>query len=303
MQLRMLIEDLRPEEREIARRAAAMGIDLSVERLNQLRWPAVNTCSEPSTVLIRIPSFYHRVQASAMLEYAGHAVYNASWQLGTFGQKAVACVWFDRHQLPGIPTFACFNVASAVESARLLRYPVIVKPSIGGFGRLVHWIETERELIQAYEYLDAYAPKTLSTRVVQKALDVRTDIRVVILDGRVIAVMERVLPGAKARNISRGGMGRRHELTVKEAEVVSRVSTTVGRGFFGVDILTDQNGKPYLCEVNAVCQFTETARVCGTDIAGELLSTLMEHNDPGNDKRLGHMDATTARNDLWPELG
>lgn len=276
MQLKMLIEELRPEEKEIALRAAAMGVDLSIERLTQLRWPAVNIADERSAVLIRIPSFYHRVQASSMLECAGHAVYNASWQLSTFGQKALACVWFDKHKLPGIPTSVCFSVDSAVESARFLGYPVIIKPSIGGFGRLVHWIETERELIQAYEYLDAYAPKTLSTRIVQKALDVKTDIRVVILDGRIVAVMERMLPGAKIRNISRGGTGRRHDLTNKEAAVISRLSTAVGRGFFGVDILTDQNGEPYLCEVNAVCQFAETARVCGIDIAGELLSTLAQ---------------------------
>lgn len=277
MQLRMVIEEIRPEEKEIARRAAAMGVDLSIERLNQLRWPVACAANERSTILIRIPSFYHRVQASSILECAGHTVYNASWQLGTFGQKALACVWFDRHRLPGIPTFVCFSIDSAVESARLLRYPVVVKPSIGGFGRLVHWIETERELIQAYEYLDAYAPKTLSTRIVQKALDVKTDVRVVILDGRIVAVMERMLPGARIKNISRGGTGRCHDLTCKEAELISRLSTAVGRGFFGVDILTDQSGEPHLCEVNAVCQFSETARVCGVDIAGELLSALVKH--------------------------
>ena len=290
MQLKMLIEDLRPEEKEIARRADSMGIPLPTERVDRLCWPAADAAAEPSTFLIRVPGFYSRVQSSALLECAGHTVYNAPWQLTTFGQKSLSSIWFARHRLPAIPTYVCFRVDTAVAAAQSLGYPVVLKPSIGGFGKLVHWIETERELIQAYEYLEAYAPKTLSTSIVQKALEVKTDLRVVILEGRALAVMERALPGAKVRNISRGATGRGHDLTRQESDVISRLTRVIGPGFFGVDILTDQTGQAYLCEVNAVCGFAEAARVSGVDIAGELLHTLTQHSKA----RRGEVDSVTT---------
>ena len=227
--------------------------------------------SPGSPCLIRVHGYFAACQVGAYLEQRGIRVLNAAAHVELFGQKVKTDGWLLEHEVSPIPGGFAFSKETAGALADGLGYPVVMKPNIGGFGHLVHWIDTARNLASACDQLAEFAPAHHRTFYLQKALDVARDVRVLLLHGKVVCAVRRNHRRETANNLSRGRGGTPHDLLAEEREVVSRLGEELRRGFFGIDLLTDTEGRVYVCELNAVCRFVETSRISGIDVAGRLL--------------------------------
>ena len=101
--------------------------------------------------------------------------------------------------------------------------------------------------------------------------------RVFVLRGRVIeAVQFTPAPNEFRTNRShRRGMSR-EPLPAHLARIAVQAAAAVGVGFGGVDILIDQEGRPWVTEVNSPCSFQRTVKAFGSPIALEVLRALLE---------------------------
>jgi len=100
-----------------------------------------------------------------------------------------------------------------------------------------------------------------------------TDLRLLILGGRVLAAMRRRSESGDWRtNVARGGVG--EVITVDDAttQLGIKAAHACGTDVAGVDVLIGKDGLPYVLEVNAVPGWRELARVTQMDIAAEVLS-------------------------------
>ena len=52
---------------------------------------------------------------------------------------------------------------------------------------------------------------------------------------------------------------------------MERLGELTATDFLGVDVLVDQDGQPFVCDVNPVCGFRESVRVTGIDVAAEVI--------------------------------
>ena len=78
----------------------------------------------------------------------------------------------------------------------------------------------------------------------------KTDIRAIVVGGRVVSAMERTGVKDFRANLSQGGSGRKVTLTADQEQMCVRASEALSLSFSGVDLMIDQDGKAYVIEVN-----------------------------------------------------
>jgi ribosomal protein S6--L-glutamate ligase len=105
-----------------------------------------------------------------------------------------------------------------------------------------------------------------------------SDIRVLVVDGKVAAAMKRqALPGEFRSNLHRGGMGTNYYLTKDEKKVALRATEILGLKVAGVDLLQSDEG-PMILEVNASPGLEGIENVTGSDIAGRIINYIEQEH-------------------------
>jgi [lysine-biosynthesis-protein LysW]---L-2-aminoadipate ligase len=231
-----------------------------------------------SVVIVRTSSYFRGCAITSWLEGRKHPLLNSFEALALFGVKSRTDGWLHKNGLPAIPSLVCLGNSSIEAAWKHLGFPMVVKPDIGGFGKRVHLARDELELRQISESIFELAPSYQRYVYAQKYCDIKHDLRVFILDGKVLAVIERVNDKtiSISKNVAQGGSGICHALDKTEEELVEKVAQALPPGYFGVDILVTRNGECFVCEINAACKFSETAKVTGVDIASKIVEAAIE---------------------------
>ena len=98
-----------------------------------------------------------------------------------------------------------------------------------------------------------------------------SDLRVFIVDGQIVASMERrARPGEFRSNLHRGATSRRIHLTEEERKAARKAAELMNLKVAGVDILRSDHG-PLVLEVNASPGLEGIEGTTGTDIAGKII--------------------------------
>ncbi|HEX9262675.1 MAG TPA: RimK family alpha-L-glutamate ligase [Candidatus Bathyarchaeia archaeon] len=173
----------------------------------------------------------------------------------------------------GVPvprTIATENVAEALKAFSELGGDVVVKPIFGSRGmgatRIVDAdiADTVFKAITFHHgviYLQEFVPHGHS------------DIRVFVVDGRVIAAMRRVAEGWKT-NYSRGARPAPVTLSKEFEEIAVKAARAVGCKVAGVDILEGPDG-PKIVDVNSQPGWKGLQAVTKVNIANEIVSFML----------------------------
>lgn len=106
-----------------------------------------------------------------------------------------------------------------------------------------------------------------------------SDIRVLVIGGRVVAAMKRVAQAGDFRaNIHRGATGIAVKLTAEQERVALRAVKILGLSVAGVDLLEGKE-RPILLEVNSSPGFQGLEKATGLDIAGEMVRHVVSLGD------------------------
>ncbi len=98
-----------------------------------------------------------------------------------------------------------------------------------------------------------------------------TDIRVFVVDGAIVASMQRQAAEGEFRsNLHRGGTARMVRLTPQEQSLALRACEVLGLGIAGVDILRGK-GKSYVLEVNASPGLEGIEGTTGVNVAARIV--------------------------------
>lgn len=150
--------------------------------------------------------------------------------------------------------------------------PLVVKLLEGTQGIGVVLAETRKaaqSTIQAFRQLDA---NLLVQEFIGEA-DGR-DIRAFVVNGRVVAAMQRTAPPGEFRaNIHRGGSSQPIDLTDQESELAVQAADTLGLDVAGVDLLRSDRG-PLVLEINSSPGLEGIEASSGEDVAGQIVDHL-----------------------------
>lgn len=155
-----------------------------------------------------------------------------------------------------------------------LSFPLVLKRPQGALGRWNRLARTPYQLEQAVSELIVEGPTLLlAQEAVVKALG--RSLRVVVLDGRVLAATELAARDGEWRsNGALGSVGRDVHLPEEAEQLAARAAAAVGLRYAGVDLLAS-GGEHVALEVNAGSPFDGAERRTGRNIAAELLRALL----------------------------
>ncbi len=174
--------------------------------------------------------------------------------------------------LPPLYPKQAMDLRALEEAVGALGLPLVVKEAKGSFGSQVHLVETMEDLT---DIATSLADKRLLAQEFIRSSRGR-DRRLHVVDGEVVAAMERRSAHDFRANLSAGGVGFPYVPSEPERELAIEAARAVGAVNAGVDLLIDSHDRGALvCEVNANAHIWRLSAISGVDVAHEVVSRLL----------------------------
>ena len=164
--------------------------------------------------------------------------------------------------------------------------PVIIKLARGTHGNGVVLAETKKaakSVLQAFYLTNEDGTNIMVQEYIKESAG--TDIRAVVVGGRVVASMKRQsLDDDFRSNLHKGGTGTKVRLTSEERQMCIKAARAMGLAVAGVDLMRSERG-PLILEVNASPGFG-IEKVTGRDVAGRIIDYVEQNakRKPKKDK-------------------
>jgi ribosomal protein S6--L-glutamate ligase len=159
--------------------------------------------------------------------------------------------------------------------------PLIIKVARGTHGNGVVLAETKKAAQAVMQAFYVEGVNFLVQEFIKESAG--TDIRAIIVGGKVIASMKRQsLDDDFRSNIHQGGEGTPIKLTDEERKVALKAAKAMGLPFCGVDMMVSDRG-PLVLEVNPSPGFS-IEKVTGRNVAGKVIEYI-EQNSKGKRRR------------------
>jgi [lysine-biosynthesis-protein LysW]--L-2-aminoadipate ligase len=168
-----------------------------------------------------------------------------------------------------------FTPESALEAIESLGYPVVLKPAVGSWGRLLSKIndrEAAEAILEHKQTLGSYQHHIFYVQeyVDKPARDIRT---FVIGDETICAIYRH--SDHWITNTARGGRTSNCPVTPKIHELSLAAAQAVGGGALAVDLLETRDGRLLVNEVNHTMEFRNSIDVTGVDIPGRMVDYVL----------------------------
>jgi len=163
--------------------------------------------------------------------------------------------------------------------------PLVVKLLEGTQGIGVVLADTDRSAKSVIEAFRGAKVNILVQEFIKEAGG--TDIRALVVGGKVIAAMKRT--GAEddfRSNLHRGGSAEMIKISPEERSTAIRSAKSMGLGVCGVDMLRANHG-PVVMEVNSSPGLEGVEKATGIDVAGKIIEHLEKVAKPGKTKTRG----------------
>ena len=231
-------------------------------------------------ILERSLSFLRGMYSCAIMEKKGYKVINNYNCLNICGNKLLTTLELIKNDIPTPKTNIAFTDESSIEAIENdVRYPAIIKPIIGSWGRLIAKVddynsaasnlecrETMGNILQKIYYIQQYIPPQISEK------EKPTDIRVFVIGNECIAAMGRFNPEKDFRsNIALGGTAKPIEISNEMKKLSLSAAKSVNGEIIGVDLM-ENNGKMQVIEINGTPQFKGIQTATGINIADEIVN-------------------------------
>lgn len=209
------------------------------------------------------------------LEAFGHHGCNRHEVIRTCGDKFATSTHLDRAGVPQPAYRLALDGETALEAIEEMGYPVVIKPVIGSWGRLVSRISDRHAAEAVVEH------KTTLGGFHHQAIYIQAfvakpgrDIRAFVVGKRCIAAIYRQ-SDHWITNTARGGKATNCPVTPEINDIAVRAAEAVGGGILAVDLLEGPDGL-LVCEVNHTMEFKNSISVTGVDIPGMMVEYLYQ---------------------------
>lgn len=163
--------------------------------------------------------------------------------------------------------------------------PVVIKLLEGTQGVGVVLGETDRSAKSIIEAFRGAKVNILVQEFIKEAGS--TDIRALVIGGKVVATMQRTgSPDDFRSNLHRGGSAQKIKITPEERSTAVRAAKAMGLNVCGVDMLRSNHG-PVVMEVNSSPGLEGVETATNIDVAGKIIEFLEKNAKPGKTKTKG----------------
>jgi [lysine-biosynthesis-protein LysW]--L-2-aminoadipate ligase len=175
----------------------------------------------------------------------------------------------------GVPTprtRMAFSPASALRAIEEIGYPVVLKPAIGSWGRLIAKVndrEAAEALLEHKEVLGSYHHSIFYIQEYVPKPNGR-DIRAFVVGDECIGAIYRT-SAHWITNTARGGQASVCPVTPALADICVGAAHAVGGGVVAIDVLEAEDGRLLINEVNYTMEFRNSIAPTGVDIPARII--------------------------------
>jgi [lysine-biosynthesis-protein LysW]--L-2-aminoadipate ligase len=197
------------------------------------------------------------------------------WGVPTVNQYPVAAVCGNKLETSsalirdGVPSPRCkiaFTAESALEAIEAMGYPVVLKPAIGSWGRLLSKVNDRDAAETILEHKETLGNYNHSIFYIQEYIDKPArDIRSFVIGDQTVGAIYRY-SGHWITNTARGGRAENCPVTPDIDRISRAAATAVGGGVVAVDLLETQEGQLLVNEVNYTMEFRNSIDTTGVNI-------------------------------------
>jgi [lysine-biosynthesis-protein LysW]---L-2-aminoadipate ligase len=267
----VVYDRLRPEERMLFDAFEREGVDaVQVYAPHQAfdfgAWPE----RAFDVVVERCVSHTRGLAFARLYEAFGATVINTPHVIETCGDKLATNAVLARDGVPTPRTGVAFTTDAVLELCESFGYPIVLKPVVGSWGRMVSRL-SDRDAVEAVlEHKEVLGGPAHKVFYVQEFVHKPgRDIRAFVVGDEVIAAIYRT-SDHWITNTARGGIASNCPLDDELVELTLRASRAVGGGVLAVDLLESERGL-LVVEVNHTMEFRNSVSTTGVDIPARVV--------------------------------
>jgi len=192
------------------------------------------------------------------------------------GDKLLTTSALNRANVRCPRTVVAFTPESALQAIEVLGYPVVLKPGVGSWGRLLAKVndrEAAEAILEHKQVLGTYHHSIfyIQEHIAKPQRDIRA---FVIGDETVCAIYRR--SDHWITNTARGGRAENCPITPELNDLCLAAARAVGGGILGIDILEDADRGYLVNEVNYTIEFRNSIDTTGVNIAERVVDYIQE---------------------------
>ena len=241
-------------------------IDVRTEVLDPYRYEA-----DFDLVLERCISTVKGTHATRFYEAIGIPVINSSTVAAICEDKFLTSLTLLKHKVPTVEFVMVFSLEQALKAIRDMGgFPVIFKPSLGSWGRLLSKVNDIDALETVIEHKDVLGSPQQKAFYIQRYVEKPgRDIRSFVVDGKAICAIYRDSPHW-ITNTARGGKASNCPITKDLSKISRQASDAVGGGILAMDIFETEEGLK-INEINHTMEFKNSEAPTGVSISGAIV--------------------------------
>ncbi len=225
--------------------------------------------------LMRSISYARGLYALHILNAWGIPTVNTAAVAETCGDKLITSSALRKAGVPQPHNVIAFTPESALDAIERMGYPVVLKPVVGSWGRLLAKINDRDAAEAVLEHKNTLGSYQHSIFYIQEFIKKPgRDIRVIAVGDKIITAMYR-FSEHWITNTARGGEGQACPITPELEEICVRAVQAVGGGVLAVDIIEHPERGFLVNEINHTMEFHTAQPVNNVDIGDVIVDYLL----------------------------
>lgn len=237
-------------------------------------WEAGAAPPPVDMVLVRTLSHVRSLAIARALESGGTPVVNAADVIDTCGDKAATSGALAAAGVPQPRSGLAFSLAGTLELCERFGWPVVLKPVVGSWGRMVSRCRDAEAVEALLEHKQVLGGPQHQSFYVQEHVDKPgRDLRAFVVGDAVVAAIARESSDWRT-NTARGAVVHQVRVDPELERIALAAACAVGGGILAVDLLESERGL-LVGEVNHGLEFRNSVEPTGVDLPGEIAAWLV----------------------------
>jgi len=267
---------IRPDEKLLLEAFRRRGVGLEMIDDRQVSFTLGRPSRAPAVDVIveRCINHSRALHALRLYETLGVRCVNSFRVASICGDKLLTTAALQEAGVPQPEVRVAFTPESALQAIEEMGYPVVLKPAVGSWGRLLAKVNDRDAAEALLEHKTVLGSYHHSIFYVQKYVEKRgRDIRAFVVGDTCIAAIYRESPHW-ITNTARGGRATRCEVGLELAELAVAGARAVGGGIVALDVFETPAGL-VVNEINYTMEFKNSIAPTGVDIPASIVDYVL----------------------------
>jgi [lysine-biosynthesis-protein LysW]--L-2-aminoadipate ligase len=280
MRVGLLYSRVRVEERLLIEELERRGIELELLDVNKFQaeihdptpWQRFDAVFE------RCVSQTQAVTAVRVLESFGIPCINSSAVIEACGDKLTTSLILARNGIATPRVRVALDPETALEAIETMGYPVVLKPAVGSWGRLLARVNDRDAAEAIVEHKSTLGSVQHGVFYIQEHVNKPgRDLRVFVVGTSPIAAIER-RSEHWITNTARGGQAAGFHITPEIDDLCRRTARAMAGqagALLAIDLLETEDGRALVSEVNHTMEFRNSIATTGVDIPARMVDYVL----------------------------